>query len=133
MPWKEDFVTHLGSAGISINESDLPDTPQAVWEALTEIGQWWDKLDSQTKAVIKYCGSDVADGLRNAGFGNQWSQLTSILERGGSFVLPDTFNQVARAWDGLRESIDPNEHYNDMDFEEYEAIRNAAVGDISDY
>lgn len=133
MPWKEDFVAQLSNQGVSASESDLPDAPQSAWEAMNDIAQWWERLDSQAHTVLRYSGSAVVEGLRNAGFAAAWPQLLGLLSYGSDQVLPTGFNQIRRAWEGLRQSVDPGDYINDEGYEEYVAVKDAALAELSEY
>lgn len=128
------FASELSSRGFSASDSDVPDSPRLVWEALTEIGQWWERLDSQTKSVLRNVGPDLAPAIGDAGFGGPWPHLISMIGRGpANAPVPDGVNAVIYAWGRVREESQGEEHYNDEDFADWEAIRDLAVDDLSQY
>lgn len=133
MSWKEEFVAQLGSRGFSASEFDLPDAPAAVHEALAEVEQWWERLDTQTKSVLRNSGAGVADGLSSTGFAGRWPQLVALLAHGSTDeVLPTAFNKVVDAWATFRDGVNLDEHMNDTDYDDYEAVRNTTVQALSE-
>ncbi len=123
MPWKERFVHELQSRSLTASEHDLPDDPQTIRDEMAQIANWWSRLDTQARQVIKWSGTDVANALYYARFASRWPGYINLLSQNpAGQVLPATFNEIGRAWAALGQTDDVDA----------EALRDLVVDDLQD-
>ena len=74
--FKQLAVEALGGFGWTVTVDDLPDYDSA-YAVLRRLNDWWLGLDQFTRDLIS--GFDLADGLWNSGWMNEWPGLYQLI------------------------------------------------------
>jgi hypothetical protein len=89
--FKELAVEALGGFGWTITVDDLPDYDTA-YGVLRRLNDWWLGLDQFTRDLIT--GFDLADGLWNSGWMNEWPGLYHLIYGNPFGRFSDTMNDI---------------------------------------
>ena len=89
--FKQLAVEALGGFGWSVTVDDLPDYDSA-FEVLRRLNEWWLGLDQFTRDLIT--GFDLADGLWNSGWMNEWPGLYQLISGNPFGRFSDTMNDI---------------------------------------
>ena len=89
--FKQLFVEALAGFGWTVTVDDLPDYDSA-YAVLRRLNDWWLGLDQFTRDLISEF--DLADGLWNAGWMNEWPGLYHLISGNAFGRFNDTMNDI---------------------------------------
>ena len=89
--FKQLAVEALGGFGWTVTVDDLPDYDSA-YAVLRRLNEWWLGLDQFTRDLIT--GFDLADGLWNSGWMNEWPGLYHLIAGNPFGRFNDTMNDI---------------------------------------
>ena len=89
--FKQLAVEALGGFGWSVTVDELPDYDSA-YAVLRRLNDWWLGTDQFTRDLIS--GFDLADGLWNSGWMNEWPGLYQLISGNPFGRFNDTMNDI---------------------------------------
>ena len=106
--YQDHAVENLAQFGWTLTADQIPDYATCV-RTLNRIGDWWLGLDERTRAIVGAC--DVAPGLRDQGFFQEWPALFDLLSGNVFAWYADTHNDVAACLERAKNQVGEQQPY----------------------
>jgi hypothetical protein len=91
--FSELAAQNLQGFGFAVDASEIPDHDVATYE-INAVAEWIGALDDRTRMVITYAGGEVADGMWQAGFFQQFPKLYELARASDFGSMYETMRNI---------------------------------------